>query len=276
VDQQPQLRLLPDADGSGEPASVPAVWRRHLGLVSLWAFILQPGTQYEAKVQGCLGGGWQSYCSQWATVKVTTERLPPPPAVAPRNLHTTANGCCELDVSWTNPPGAGQPAYTRIPAWTAASPARVALPSQTGFGDVGVIPGETYTYQVCLPYASGGSACGTTSGATKPGGPPPVQPSNCQLVFSCPQAVYTPPDYTLTCPSQADFYSQSPLTGAMTFLSTGLKLTGTSSEQGGIIRACNPNTTWCSEYSIYRSVQEWCAPPPPAPPPGGPVGGCGG
>jgi hypothetical protein len=228
-------------------------------------FLLQPGTTYQVKVQGCLG--W-NYCSPWTVVPVKTTSLPPPPAVAPQNLHTTSNSCCEIDVLWTNPPGVTGWDAIRTPDFTSTT-----VNDATDFRDLWVVPGRTYTYQVCLHYQSG-KACASTTGSTQPGAPPPpAQLQTCQLSFTCQnKPIGGPPDYTLQCPARADFYEQSPLTGALTLLGSDTKWSGASSDYNDIIRACVPGESFCSQYSVYRGRQDWC----PDPGPGGGGGGCGG
>jgi len=104
--------------------------------------------------------------------------------------------------------------------------------------------------------------------------PPPAQPPDCQITFSCPYHVYTPPNYTVQCPVKKDFYDQLPL-GELIPLITGTSYAGISNDYDESIRACAPGTMLCSQYSVWKGVQNWCAPPDP-PPPGGPPGGCGG
>jgi hypothetical protein len=105
--------------------------------------------------------------------------------------------------------------------------------------------------------------------------PPPAQPPTCKLTFSCPYHVYTPPDFTIQCPSTFDFYDQDP-SGRMTYRFTGTTYSHTSSDYDWSVRACTPETTLCQQYPVGKGPQDWCAPPPPPPPPDGPPGGCGG
>jgi hypothetical protein len=254
------------------------------GVTGSWTFgppgqPLRSGTSYKVEVQGCLNWGWSSRCSEWATENITTASPPPPPPpkiAGPQNLHTTSTGCCQIDVLWTDPPGWGRVSVTRTPDWVPnVSP--TSWQSSTDLRDQSIIPGMVYTYTVCLIYPpAGGTACASIMGTTAPGAPPPpAQPQNCQLSFTCPNPVYTPPNYTIQCPSPEEFYEQGPL-GAMSFLDKNKQYSSVSSDYDVSIRACIPGTNSCSQYAVGKSTQEWCAPPPPAPPPGGgPPGGCG-
>ncbi len=106
---------------------------------------------------------------------------------------------------------------------------------------------------------------------TKPGA---STTPNCQLVFKCPYAIYTPPDYTVTCPYLVDFYEQSP-GGEITLLGTDTKYSSTSSDYDIKIKACFSGSLSCTSFEVGTSPPDWCAPPPPPPPPGG-GGGKGG
>jgi hypothetical protein len=238
---------------------------------------LNPGIGYKVEVQGCWTGGSYSVCSKWATTVLSTAPTPLPPPRPPQNLTATSSNCCEVDLSWTNTPGWTRVLVSRAPDWTISN-SRAFNAEDTAFSDFWVVPGQTYLYKVCLQYDESTTDCATVTGVSRSGAPPPpVQPSDCQLAFTCPQPVYAPPNYTLTCPVPSDFYQQSSLTGRMTYLSTDTKLSGTSTENGDpTLRACLPGSSYCSQYSVYKSQHDWCAPPDPSPPPDGPPGGCGG
>jgi hypothetical protein len=105
--------------------------------------------------------------------------------------------------------------------------------------------------------------------------PPPGQPPTCALTFSCPYPYYTPPDFTIQCATPVDFWDVGTL-GIPSFLRTDMSYSRTSGDVEEWIRTCVPGTSFCSQYPVGKSPQEWCAPPPPPPPPGGGGGKKGG
>lgn len=221
---------------------------------------LAPGSRYRVQVEGCLMT-YTSHCSQWASLDVTTALLPPVPAIAPQNLHTS-NRVSDIWVLWTNTPNYLSVTASRAPSWPGGVPQ-----TPNTVDDVYAVAGQLYAYKICLNYKSG-TACGTTTGALPP---------KCTITFSCPNKVYSPPNYVVqTEGPPVDFYQRSP-DGTMSFLLTGTQVSGTSLDYNVFIVACASGTqaqASCSSYSIYKGPSDWCAPPPPPPPPPPPDHNC--
>jgi hypothetical protein len=220
---------------------------------------LQPGTVYTVGVQGGLNNGWGHTWSSWATIKVATIPLPPLPAIAPQNLHTVNSGS-QIEILWTDAASnVDNSNIARAPGW--AQPTQAQWLNSTAVNDIAAVPGQLYTYQVCLTYWNrSGTACASTTGALPP---------TCSVTFSCPYATYTPPDYLVQCSGRADFYFKSPA-GTMTSLGTDTKVSGTTSDYSNAIVACASGTqaaSSCASFGIGMGPQGWCAPAPPAPQP---------
>ncbi len=101
-----------------------------------------------------------------------------------------------------------------------------------------------------------------------------VPPPQCQFSTSCPSYQNQPPQYSLSCPTNADFYSWSgkpindttPPSG--TLLSTSSRTNiGSTAGYNNFVAACNVGTKdSCHSYSIYAAASSWChskTPPPP-------------
>ena len=103
----------------------------------------------------------------------------------------------------------------------------------------------------------------------------PLQPlsfvgagSTCQITFNCPQAIYTPPDFTVACAVPVSFFFQYP-GGERWPLGTGTSQSGTSDNYNTAVVACDFSTNQnCAVYPVGVGPANWCSPPPPpAPPP---------
>jgi hypothetical protein len=94
--------------------------------------------------------------------------------------------------------------------------------------------------------------------------------SSCQITYSCPQAIYTPPDYTVACAVPVAFFYRYPA-GEMWPLGTGTTQSGTTSDYDSAVVVCDFGTTQptpsCRQFGVGVGPANWCAPPPPPPPP---------
>jgi len=99
---------------------------------------------------------------------------------------------------------------------------------------------------------------------------PAMAGPSCTITYSCPQKIYTPPNYLISCnPPGAQFSEVSPA-GTWTYLGGGLIWSGTTVLYNVLIEAClglGPPSQTCTGFSIGVSQAGFCAPPPPPPPP---------
>jgi hypothetical protein len=127
---------------------------------------LQPGRSYVFGIQGCQRGLFNSSCSLWRTVEITTPLPPPPPPTAPVVTVSSSNGR-QIVLTW------GINEAERITRTVVERDGRLLSEraAATNRLDDTVRPNTEYTYRVCLKNQSGTACSNTVTAMAKPVAP---------------------------------------------------------------------------------------------------------